>query len=259
MILNCFAYPIEIAIYVLAACTLFSGCYYLVSDVQYGIKEIIKPQIVENPYTNRIVTDYSLRIVIFAVLGAASNVIFAIINGVIGILSHSAWFGTLAAYYILLSVMRIGAVNQQRKISRIGLRGKRMRSEIDFYRKNSILFIVMAVILGGMVLLMELSIGGKNYPGFMIYAAAAYSFYKIILSTIHIIKADNRQSQLIMIIRKIGYMDACVSILTLQTAMFATFGNHQRELEKMMNGITGAAVCLIVLGMGIQGICSVKK
>jgi len=62
-----------------------------------------------------------------------------------------------------------------------------------------------------------------------------------------------------MIIRKIGYMDACVSILTLQTAMFATFGNHQRELEKMMNGITGAAVCLIVLGMGIQGICSVKK
>ncbi|MGL6198877.1 MAG: hypothetical protein ACRC3H_08080 [Lachnospiraceae bacterium] len=259
MIFNCFAYPIEIAFYVLAACNLFSGCYYLISDVQYGIKEIIKPQIVENPYTNRIVTDYRLRTVIFAVPGVASNVIFAVFNGVIGILSHSAWFGTLAAYYILLSIMRIGAVNQERKISRIGQRRKRMKREIAVYLKDSILFIVMAGVLGGMVILMELSIGGKTYPGFTIYAAAAYAFYKIIISTIHIIKAGKRQSPLIMIIRKIGYMDACVSILTLQTAMLATFGNHQKELEKMLNGITGAAVCLIVLGMGIQGICSVKK
>lgn len=73
------------------------------------------------------------------------------------------------------------------------------------------------------------------------------------------IKAGKRQSPLIMIIRKIGYIDACVSILTLQTAMFASFGNAQEELAQMMNGTTGAIVSLFVLGMGIQGICSVKK
>lgn len=125
VVCNCFPYPIEMACYVLAACTLFSGCYYLISDVQYGIKEIIKPKIAGNPYANRIAADYRLRTFVFAVPGVASNVIFAVYNGVTAILSHSAWFGTLAAYYILLSVMRIGAVNQERRISRIGQRGER--------------------------------------------------------------------------------------------------------------------------------------
>jgi len=74
----------EMACYVLAAGTLFSGCYYLISDVQYGIKEIIQPQIAGNPYANRIAADYRLRTFVFAVPGLAGNVIFAVFNGVTG-------------------------------------------------------------------------------------------------------------------------------------------------------------------------------
>lgn len=51
----------------------------------------------------------------------------------------------------------------------------------------------------------------------------------------------------------------CVSILTLQTAMFAAFGNGEEGLIRQMNGMTGAVVCLMVLGLGIQGICCAGK
>ena len=68
------------------------------------------------------------------------------------------------------------------------------------------------------------------------------------------VRANKQNSPLLMIIRKIGCIDACVSMLTLQTAMFASFGGGQDDFIKMMNGITGSVVCLIVLGMGIQGI-----
>lgn len=105
-----------------------------------------------------------------------------------------------------------------------------------------------------MVVLLEHSIGGKSYPGLMIYAIAAFTFYKIIKSTIQILRERKKNSPLMMIIRRIGHVDACVSILTLQTAMFAAFGQGQEIFIKIMNGLTGGGVGLLVLGMGIQGI-----
>lgn len=251
---ECFNHMAEMVFYVLAAITLAAGSCYLVRDIRYGIKEIIKPGIAANPYTNRVAADYRLRTVLFAVPGLVSNIVFAVFNGVIGILSHSAWFGSLSAYYILLSMMRIGAVRQERKISKIQNEGMRMQQEIFIYRKNSLLFIFMAVVLGGMVILLEASLGGKNYPGFTIYAAAFYTFYRIIMSVINMIKVNRQKSPLLMIIRKIGYIDACVSMLTLQTAMFASFADGQEEFVNLMNGITGTIVSIMVLGMGIQGI-----
>lgn len=129
--LQCFSETIAVVFYFLAAVFLTAGCYYLVRDIRHGIKEIIKPKVTANPYTNRLVKDYRFRTVISAVPGLAGNIIFAVFNGVIGIISHSAWFGSLAAYYILLSMMRIGAVKQEREISKIPQDDERMRREIS--------------------------------------------------------------------------------------------------------------------------------
>ena len=87
---------------------------------------------------------------------------------------------------------------------------------------------------------------------------AAYTFYKIIMSSIQVVKVGKRKSPLLSITRRIGYIDACVSILTLQTAMFASFARGEEVLIKRMNGITGAVVCVMVLSLGIQGICVSK-
>lgn len=128
-------------------------------------------------------------------------------------------------------------------------------SNIIFAAFNGVVgFLFLAVVLAGAVILLENSQGGKNYPGFTIYAVAAYTFYKIIMSTIQVIKVGKRKSPLLSITRRIGYVDACVSILTLQTAMFASFAQGEEALAKQMNGITGAVVCLMVFGLGIQGI-----
>jgi len=257
--LTCFPYFAGIIFYVLAAVTLTASCYYVVIHIRKDIREIIKPAIAANPYTNKVTTDYRWRTILFAVPGMVSNIIFAAFNGVIGITSHSAWFGTLSAYYILLSIMRAGIVRQERKLAVIKEKGEHIRRELSVYRRNSVLFIFMAVVLAGAVILLQNSQGGKNYPGFTIYAVAAYTFYKIITSTIQVIKVGKRKSPLLSITRRIGYIDACVSILTLQTAMFASFADGEEELIKLMNGITGTVVCVMVLGLGIQGIYSSRK
>ena len=66
-------------------------------------------------------------------------------NGFVGIYSHSAWFGSLSAYYLLMSVMRIGAVRQEQKIFKISEESDRMKKEVAIYRRNSLFFILMPV------------------------------------------------------------------------------------------------------------------
>lgn len=255
-----FAHITEIFVYSLAAVTLFAGSYYLTLDIRYGVKDVIKPGIAANPYTNRVASDYRLRTILFSVPGLLSNIVFAAFNAGLGIISHSVWLGSLAVYYILLSMMRIGAVRQAKKISGIKQKQSRWKQEILAYERSSVQFLFMALILTGMVVLLEKSIGGKRYPGIAIYAAATYSFYKITMSIVHVIKARKQNSLLLMAIRKIGYVDACVSILFLQTAMFFSFAQDTEEgFIKIMNGITGGTVCAIVFAMGIRGIWYAKK
>lgn len=100
-----------------------------------------------------------------------------------------------------------------------------MLKEIEIYRSCGILFIIMTATLARTVfLLMELE-GQKYYPGVAIFVVAAYTFYKTIL------KAEKLKAPLLMAIRDIGYIDASVSVLSLQTAMFAPFAVDSRVLS----------------------------
>ncbi|MGN0350362.1 MAG: hypothetical protein ACI4ES_01830 [Roseburia sp.] len=259
VVLDCFPYLAGIIFYIAAFITFTISCYYIVAHIRKDIREVIKPAIVANPYTNRVTTDYRLRTILFAVPGMVTNIIFAVFNGAIGIISHSAWFGTLSAYYILLSIMRAGVVRQEKKIAIIKEKQEHMKREWSVYRRNSKLFILLAVVLAGAVILLLNAQGGKDYPGLTIYAVATYTFYKITMSTIQVVKVGKRKSPILSITRRIGYIDSCVSILTLQTAMFASFAEGEETLVKLMNGITGIVVCLMVLGIGIQGLYSSRK
>lgn len=55
----------------------------------------------------RMIQNEGFRLGICAVCGFAFNIIFAVFNGIVGWLGSSPWFGTLSAYYILLSAMRM--------------------------------------------------------------------------------------------------------------------------------------------------------
>ncbi len=271
-----FGFVISIVLYVCAGITIFPGVFYLVRDIikirKRRVK--IKEKISENHYVvslrknpvlvkfqkNRLIRkvreNQRLRTILFAVPGTMSNVIFALFNAFLGIYSRSAWFGCLAAYYILLSIMRGLVVDQERQLASITEPKRRWGRECDVYRRSSILLILLAVVLAGMVILLEHSIGGKTYPGLTIYVAAVFAFYKIIKSTINVIKVRKNNSPLLSALRRIGHVDACVSILTLQTAMFASFAVGQESFVRLMNGMTGGAVCMIVLFIGIDGLRS---
>lgn len=57
--------------------------------------------------------------------------------------------------------------------------------------------------------------------------------------------------KLLSVIRCIGYAEVAASVLTLQRSMLVSFGEMSDTDIRTMNILTGSAVCLFVLILGI--------
>lgn len=240
-----------IIIYVCAAIclTLCTICY--ICKFRYVKNEVVTPYIRNHRLLNKLVVDVRLRAVLTALPGMGVNLIFTLFNGAVALLAKSAWYGSLAAYYLLLCIMRFLAVSYAKQLyfkksaeEAAELRGKKI------YRNSGRLLMVVSVALMGAVIMLVRGEGGKTYPGLTIYAVAFYTFYKLILSIVNMIKAGRGKSYLLMTLRNIGYADALVSLLSLQTALLAEFGGETQIPMFWANGLTGTAVCVMILLMG---------
>ena len=247
-----FIASISITIYVLAAIGLACACTLLMKDLQFFISSVLLPFTHSNPIANTLITDNRLRTVLAAVPGMGLNLIYAVLNGVIGAAGRSAWYSFLAVYYLLLCIMRFLAVSYARQVyAKKEETGDLEKRKYKVYQNCGAMLAVMSIALAGAVLMLVLGEDGKAYPGLMIYTAATYTFYKLTLSIVNLLKARKQKSLLLTTLRNISCSDALISLLSLQTALFAAFGQDAGEFVPIMNGITGGAVCLLVLSLGL--------
>lgn len=149
---------------------------------------------------------------------------------------------TLAVYYILLAVLRVLLLWRWGGIG--------AKQELCRYRLCGVGLLIMNVALAGMVVLMVSQNRGYVYPGILIYAMAAYSFYTVIIAVVNVIKFRRHGSPVLSAAKTISLAAALVSILALETAMIAQFGGTD-DYRKMMTAATGGGVCAIILGMAV--------
>lgn len=255
-----FPEPVSITLYVLAAIGFVLTCTLWVKAILMFITSVILPFTKSNQLANTLITNNRLRIVLTTLPGMGVNLIYAVFNGVIGITGRSAWYGSLSAYYLLLCIMRFLAVSYARQVYTKKVRTDNMEiRELKVYQNCGGMLSIMSIALGGAVITLVMGDNGKTYPGLMIYAAATYTFYKLIVSIINMVKVRKEKSLLLTTLRNISYSDSLVSLLSLQTALFAAFGQNAGKLVPIMNTLTGAGVCLMVLGLGIYMIHDAKK
>ena len=125
-------------------------------------------------------------------------------------------------------------------------------SVLSVIQSQENLLLLLNLALSGVVLLTIAEGTTKAYSGIMAISIAAYTFYKIIMAVIHMVKVRKMESPILITIRNIGVADALVSMLTLQMTMLVSFqGTDSLDMNRM-NGITGLAVCLLISALGIS-------
>lgn len=202
-----------------------------------------------HPVGGRYLSDVVFRAEISLYQGFFINLLYIVMKMASGIYYHSAWFITLSIYYILLAVMRFLLL---RHVNRKTV-GKDLLAEWRRCRLCGIVLLLMNQALAGIVVFIVHQNRCYDYPGVLIYAMAAYTFYITITAIINLVKFRKRGSPILSAAKAINLVAAMVSMLSLTTAMLAQFGGEGEspEFRSIMTGAVGGGVCVIVLGMAV--------
>ncbi len=239
--------PWEFVAYALFACAALTLAYtvFTVVKVVPKWKREIQERLHAHPLTGKLMKNYGFRTVIFSACSLCITVLYGLYNGVIAIIYLSVWYGALAAYYLLLVGMRGGIVAYHGKVR------KKERSEVREIRayRNCGIWLMVTILALSVAIAQMVAFGASfEKPGLMIYVAATYTFTKMAMAIVNFVKARKQSDYTVEAIRNINFADALVSILALQTAMFAQFG--EGIATGLANALTGAGVCLLVLLLG---------
>lgn len=105
--------------------------------------------------------------------------------------------------------------------------------------------------MSGIVVLMVKENSGFAYPGIVIYLCALYTFYTTAHSAVAFCQFRRLNSPVLLAAKALNLISAAMSVLGLQTAMIARFGEKSGIFRQQMNALTGSGVCILVLGTAV--------
>lgn len=231
---------------------------YLLSAYTLTIVGVRMPAIVKrvkvwlyaNPYTLRLIQDKPFRILVGLFAGLGINVCFGIFKVVLGIVYDSKWFIAVGGYYMLLSVIRVLLLRGRKHSLKQETPEQRRLYQLKAYRACGVLMFGLNFAMTGLVIQMIWWGQSFSYPGFVIYASAAYAFYAMGMAIKNLVKYWKVENPIFSAAKRLSFATAMVSILALQTAMISQFGADSGVVfEKIMNTLTGSVVCVVILFM----------
>lgn len=231
-----------LAFYTLSVVTIFCA---MVLPKQYST---IKQKIYDNPLGNRYMTDRVFRTNISLYISFVISMLYVGINLWSWHMLGSYWFMVLAVYYVIMAVMRYLLVRYVR-IQKIGtdILSEWKRSRICAY-----ILLLINLSLSGAVLMILYQHRGYDYPGMMIYVMAMYTFYALTMSIVDIVKYRKMGSPIMSTAKIVSLSAALVSMLNLETAMFAQFGGDMSPgNQRIFIMLTGAGISITVVTLSV--------
>lgn len=204
--------PIRLSAYVLAFYTLVVACAQIPNIVR-SVGRIKK----ENKYIRIWTDDPRLRMNVTVSGSVLWNGVYGALQLGLGIYHRSAWFYSLAAYYVTLAIMRL-----------------------------SLVWYTM-----------------RHKPGEQIttIAMATYTFAMLTVAIVNVVRYRKYNSPVLSSAKAISLAAACVSMLTLESTMLASFnkGTLSQKTIRIFLALSGGAVSAFIVGMAVYMIVQASR
>ena len=195
--------------------------------------------------------EYDFKTYMTAEGSLAVTLIFAFYNGFLGVHHASLWHGTICVYYILLTILR-GSIITVAK--RADLRGEQEAGRDKAFLAVSFLLLVLNISLVVPMAIMVRQQKPVSLTLIPAIAMAAYTTYKIIMASVNLRKRRASSDSLVWLLRTISFIDALVSILTLQNTLIMVKLSGEDLAMLPLTAMTSAFVWIAVLGMSLSAI-----
>lgn len=184
-------------------------------------------------------------------VGFCVNVGMALFQLINGCVYRSLWLIAAAVYYIMLSLMRAKLLKDVRSLSvREMEMGWKRADGIKSYRFCGLMMFGLEAVMSGVAVQIVLHNQSYEYPGALIYLSALYAFYCLSTAVIRVARAKRTDPPELSAAKLLCVSKSLMSLLSMQTAMLARFGQSE-TFRQIMNAATGGGVCLIVLGIAL--------
>ena len=160
-----------------------------------------------------------------------------------GIFHGSAWIGCDGIYNMTQSLIQLFQILRRKH-------AKTLVQQWKSYRFCGVLILLMHLTLIGLVFQMVNWNRAEEHGEIMVITTAFFAFYKVISTFIDIARDRKHVRPVDSSIRMLNLAQAFFAIFSLQASMFHTFGTGE-SWEQLMNMLTGCAVCLLIVSIGI--------
>lgn len=193
----------------------------------------------------RFFCDAMYRTEILLYPGFAVNIIYAVMQLLMGIFYQSVWSGALAVYFVLLAVMRVYLLQSMQK-------SRSVASQWRQYRLCGGILLGMVPIFASILILVVHKNSGARYPGLLIVVMSVWAVCITVSAISNMVKFRKYQQPAISAAKIISLIAALMSVLSLSTALMDRIGKTGNAvLRQGIVGTAGGAVCVIVLTMAI--------
>ncbi|MDE6059279.1 MAG: hypothetical protein K2G44_04480 [Clostridia bacterium] len=205
--------------------------------------------------------EYGLKTTVFALLSLCFSIAFAIMNGVIAVREQSVWYGALAGYYVLLILFRGITVAADR------LSKRKCNDERAYASTRNKIYLgcgafLVIVEIAMCIAVTQMVMYGRPVRGGTIFAiaTAAYTFYKIVMAIVHVVKASKYKDPVSQALRNLNFADACMSMASLTVLMLSVFDEgNDLTFAIAMKACAGFAACAAVLAVATVMIVKAAK
>lgn len=199
------------------------------------------------PFTEKYVTDIEARTELFLRIGLTVNVGFAVYNLFTGVFYRSIWFGAVAVYYIMLCLIKFFLI-----VRGFG-RTVSDRKEYSDARICGIMLLVLNLTITILIYQMILQNKAHFYSEAVIYAAAAYTVFRVAAAVIDTVNLKKLDSPTLYVAKSLSISVALMALFSLQTSILDRL-KAADGLRRGLNIITGSAVGVIVIVIAIRTI-----
>ncbi len=242
---------IAIVSYLLSFYVLLVVCFRIPRMVKF-IKTLKR----ENKYMKKWFSDVHLRVNVSLYGSLIWNIAFAIFQLGLGFYHNSLWFYSMFAYYTMLGVMRFFLVKHTRQYQA----NEQEEIELKKYIVSGWLLLFINLALALMVFFIVYWNRTFHHHMITTIALAAYTFFTFIFAIVNLVRYKKYKSPVYSSAKIISLIAGAVSMLTLETTMFTTFGDGNNPMfRQIILSITGAVVIGFAITMAIIMIVKGKR
>lgn len=244
--------PVWIGSYVLAFYTLVIVCVR-VPKVARSIGTFKR----ENKYIQFWSNDPRLRMNITVGGSVLWNGAYAALQLGLAIYYRSAWLYSLAAYYATLAAMRCSLVWHTLRYTP----GEQMQQELVRYRTCGWVFLLMNLALSGVMFYRIYENRFVQHHEITTIAMATYTFAMLTVAIVNVVRYRKYNSPVLSSAKAISLAAACVSMLTLESSMLASFnkGTLSQKTIRIFLALSGGAVSAFIVGMAVYMIVQASR